>query len=196
MASWARRFLVVILLIAAIAALHPVWLGWMGHFLVRADGPARADVALVLAGDASGRRILMGAEMVRQGYVPKVLVSGPYGNYGFYESDFAIAFAVKRGCPQEWFIPLPLKVHSTDEEARAIVSELRRRGVRSLLLVTSDYHTRRAGRVDRKTAPDLNIRVVAAPDEFFTADDWWRTRQGRKQAFFEWTKTLADWAGL
>ncbi|MCZ2076978.1 MAG: YdcF family protein [Bryobacterales bacterium] len=196
MATRARRLLAIILFVAAIAVLSPVWLGWMGAFLVHADPPAPADAAVVLAGDASGRRILMGAELVKQGYVPKVLVSGPAGIYGLYESELAIAFAVKRGCPEDWFVPVPMKSHSTTEEAQVLVRELRRRGIKRLLLVTSNYHTRRAGHIFRKAAPDLNIRVVAASDQFFNADGWWRTREGRKQAFFEWSKTVADWMGM
>jgi uncharacterized SAM-binding protein YcdF (DUF218 family) len=168
----------------------------MGDFLVDAGPPVHADIAVVLAGDMWGHRILKAAQLVQEGFVPKVLVSGPSGNYGQYESDLAVAFAVRHGYPRDWFIPFPLEAASTDEEARIIVPELRRRGVRSLLLVTSDYHTRRAGRIYRRQAPDLKIRVVSAPDEYFRADGWWRTRQGRKQAFFEWSKTVAGWMGL
>ncbi|MCC6860802.1 MAG: YdcF family protein [Bryobacterales bacterium] len=177
-------------------ALHPVWLGWLGAYLVVAEAPARAEMAVVLAGDYRGNRVVKGAELVKQGFVPRVLVSGPDGFYGIHESDLAIPFAVRHGYPRDWFIPFLNKARSTEEEANAIARELERMGVRNILLVTSDYHTRRAARIFRSRAPGLRFRVIAAPDEDFQAQSWWRTRQGRKQAFYEWAKTVAGWLGI
>ena len=188
--------LAVLAFLAVAFATHPVWLAAAGHFLVRAGAPAPADAVLVLAGDNFGNRILTGAELVHQGFAPRVFVSGPSEVYGAHESDLAIPFAVKRGYPESDFVPLPHDGRSTREEAQSLLPELRRRGVRSLLLVTSDYHTRRAGRTFRAAGADLNILVVAAPDRFFTADGWWKTREGRKCVALEVAKTLADWIGL
>ena len=75
---------------------HTAWLTALGNRLVREDGPAKADLAVVLAGDKYGNRILKGAELVSRGYVPAVLVSGP-GLYNTYECDMAIEFAVREG---------------------------------------------------------------------------------------------------
>ena len=52
-------------------------MGWLGEFLVHTETPSHADVIVVLAGDPSGHRILRAAELVKQGYASKVLVSGP-----------------------------------------------------------------------------------------------------------------------
>ena len=97
---------------------------------------------MVLAGDYEGHRIEKAAELIREGYVPAALISGPRGFYGGHESDYAIAYAVRQGFPAQWFIALPHSALSTREEARVVLAELRRRNVRSFLLVTSDYHTR------------------------------------------------------
>lgn len=172
------------------------WLAALGGYLVHADAPEKADIAVVLAGDQFGRRILQGAQLVEQGYVPRVLMSGPPGFYGFSEAQLAIAFAVKHGYPERWFAGFEHKGLSTREEATALVPELRRRKVRRVLVVTSDYHTRRAGNAFRSAGPDLNVRVIAAPDEFFERGKWWRSRQGQKAVFLEWAKTIATWFGL
>jgi uncharacterized SAM-binding protein YcdF (DUF218 family) len=191
--SW---WVVVIVVVLAAVLAHPLWMGALGRYLVKADGPSRADIAVVAAGDGYGNRILKAAELVRQGFTSRVLVSGPDGMYDSNEADLAIAFVVHRGNPPSWFIPFPIRAYSTREEARAIAPELRRLGVRRVLLVTSDYHTRRAGSVYRGAAPDLEFRVVAAPDKFFRADDWWRTREGQKRFVLEWLKTIAGWFGI
>jgi uncharacterized SAM-binding protein YcdF (DUF218 family) len=116
------RLLAVLAFLAAAFAAHPVWLAAAGRFLVRADVPAPADAVLVLAGDTSGRRILKGAELVRQGFAPRVFVSGPPGFYGGHECDLAIPFAVKRGYPEPDFVPLPHEGRSTREEAQCLLS--------------------------------------------------------------------------
>jgi uncharacterized SAM-binding protein YcdF (DUF218 family) len=168
----------------------------LGRYLVRTDEPFRADIAVVLAGDGYGHRILKGAEMVRQGYTSKVLVSGPMLFNGRSEADLEIPFAVSHGNPESWFVPVPHTSTSTRQEAAAIAPELRRLGVRRCLLVTSDYHTRRAGNVFRAAAPAVEFRVVAAPDEFFRPDGWWRTREGQKCFVMEWMKTITAWFGI
>ena len=170
------------------------WLPVAGFALVHDDGPAKADIAVVPAGDFWGHRILKAAELARDGYVPQVLVSGPSGFYGLHESDLAIPFAVRAGFPGESFVSFPNSARSTREEAVAILPELRRRNVKSFLLVTSDYHSGRARRtylsVERSMGGGPPFRVVTAPDEYFRAGSWWKAREARKTVFFEWSKTL------
>lgn len=191
------RFTAIVLLAAVILGLaHNLWMPALGEYLIRSDAPEPADIGVVLAGDGYGRRILKGGALVRQGHVPAVLVSGPPGMYGYYEDELAIRFAVKHGYPEKYFVRLPNEAHSTGEEADVVLAEVRRRGLRSLLVITSDYHTRRAGRIFRGKAPDLRIRVVGASDEYFRARDWWRSRQSRKTFITEWAKTFATVAGL
>ncbi|MGA2434030.1 MAG: YdcF family protein [Bryobacteraceae bacterium] len=186
-----------ILIAAALAvAVQRPLLRAAGGFLVRGEEPFRADIVVVLAGDGNGLRILKAAELVRQGYAPRILVSGPWCCYGQHESDVAIAFATRHGYPREWFIPLPHSATSTRAEAGAIVSELHRRGVRRFIVVTSDYHSRRAGAIFRSLAQPGSFRVVVSPDVDFHPGDWWRSREGQKQVFYEWSKTLANWMGL
>jgi uncharacterized SAM-binding protein YcdF (DUF218 family) len=177
-------------------ATQAIWLRALGDYLVSGQEPFRADMIVVLGGDDRGNRILKGAELLRKGYAPKILVSGPYCCYDQVESDVAIGFAVRRGYPADWFISLPVKGNSTEEEAREVLAELDRRGVRRFLVVTSNYHTRRAARIYGRLVPADRFRVVAARDWAFHPDGWWRDRNARKQAFYEWSKTLANWAGL
>jgi uncharacterized SAM-binding protein YcdF (DUF218 family) len=182
--------------LAALIVFHSAIFGAMGDFLVQDGPPHKADVVLVLAGDFSGERIKTAAQLVRDGYAPKVLVSGPYGAYGYYECDLAIPFAVKLGYPESYFERVPHQALSTKEEAQDTIPVIRREGARSILLVTSDYHTRRAGNIFRRAAPDLTFYLVGAPDQHFTPHGWWRDREGRKVFFFESMKTVAEWLGM
>lgn len=175
------------------------WLPWLASPLIHDDGPAKADAAVVLAGDMSGSRILKAATLVRDGYVPYVLVSGP-SMFDTHESEMAIAYAVREGFPAEWFVPVPHDGRSTKEEARAILPELRRRKVRCFLLVSSDYHTARAGRIFRAAlraeSGGPEMRVVAAPDKYFHRESWWRNREAQKIVFDEYVKSVAAALGM
>jgi uncharacterized SAM-binding protein YcdF (DUF218 family) len=177
-----------------------LWLRAVGGALVHDDGPAKADIAVVLGGDYWGNRILTAAGLVRAGYVRAVLVSGPPGFYGVNECDAAIRFAIGKGYPAQWFIPAPHSALNTRDESRALLEDLRRRNVHSFLLVTSDYHTARSRRLflaaERAMGGGPAMRVVAAPDQFFTAGAWWRNREGCKTAFMEWFKTITGVAGI
>ena len=191
-----KLFVCVAIGLAALAATHTLWFTALGKALVRDDGPARADLAVVLAGDFSGRRILRAAELVRQGYVPAVLVSGPHMIYERYECDLAIPLAVRHGYPESWFIRAPNEALSTREEAASILADLRRRGVHRFLLVTSDYHSGRAARIYRAAAREFDMRVVTSTDQSFQPDGWWRNREGQKIFFYEWSKTVANLLGM
>jgi uncharacterized SAM-binding protein YcdF (DUF218 family) len=176
---------------------YSLWLPWFGHRLVHDEGPSKAEIAVVLAGDQSGFRIEKAVELVRAGYVPAVLVSGP-PYYDIHESDVAIAFAIRKGAQASWFVPFPNASHSTREEASDVLGELCRRGIHSFLLVTSNYHTARAARIFRAALTKdggIGMRVVAAPDPSFNADSWWRNREAEKIVFFEWCKTAANAVG-
>jgi uncharacterized SAM-binding protein YcdF (DUF218 family) len=188
------------LCILAVIAAYRWWLPQVGEALVENDGPAKADIGVVLGGDYWGDRIEKAAQLIQQGYIPQALVSGPPGFYGYHECDLAIPFVVRRGYPEAGFVALPHDALSTETEAHVVLAELRRRNVRSYLLITSDYHTRRAARTFRHVARSMGyepaVRVVAAPDRLFHLDRWWHWREGQKAVFFEWSKTLAFTVGL
>lgn len=178
-------------------AAHAWWLAGLGHFLVKAEPPSKADAILVLAGDVHGLRVRKAAEIAQQGYAPRVLVSGPMQLYGVNEADLSIAFATAAGFPASLFVPLRCEALSTSDEAKCFGRELERRGVHRLLIVTSDYHTRRAGRTFYKYFPhSIDIHMVAAPDKYWRAESWWRYREARKITLIEWLKTVASTLGI
>lgn len=178
---------------------RPLWLRALGDALVHDDGPAKADIAVVLAGDYSGTRIQRAADLVRQGYVPAVLVDGPAGFYGENESTLAIRYMVSKGCPAAWFLDFPIHATSTQQEASLVIPELRRRNIHNYLLVTSEFHSARARRIFRATQKAMgyaaSMRVVTARALEYGPGNWWHCREGKKAAFIEWAKTFGTALG-
>jgi hypothetical protein len=79
--------------------------------------------------------------------------------------------------------------HSTLEEARALIPQLRTMGADTILLVTSNYHTRRAASIFRSVANGnpVILPVASSCKPFQTG---WNDREGSKLWFSEWSKTL------
>ncbi len=186
-----------LLIVATFYLLRTPILTALGSALVENDGPQKADCILVLGGDEFGQRILKAAELAKAGYAPTVFVDGPASLIG-HESDTTIQYAVQQGYPASMFhaVWLPPGVDSTSTEAQYVANNiLRPKGMKTALLVTSNYHTRRAAHFFRKEVPWLKVIAVPAPDAFFQPNGWWKTRNGKKTFLFEWTKTVTEWWG-
>lgn len=194
-----RRYRWVILLLGTGIAVYlkpaPV-LAPLGRALVQDEGPAKSDCLFVLAGDGFGKRVMRSVTLFREGYAPKVLVSGPHGSYGKTEDELSIAFARENGATDVAFVGVPNHATSTVTEAQEVLPVLREQGCRSVLVVTSDYHTRRAGRILRRHWPGITVRMTAAEAVDYHPDRWWQDRQSQKTFLLEWTKTFADWLGI
>ncbi len=151
----------------------------------------------MLGGDGLGTRITKAAQLAQAGYVPYILVDGPSSLIG-HESDMTITYAEQKGYPAYLFRPvwLPPGVNSTTAEAKYVGGILKENGVKKILLVTSNFHTRRAARDFRQANPWLKVVAVAAPDRDFSPGGWWKNREGQKTFLLEWTKTVATWVGL
>lgn len=187
--------LAAVCLASAAAVFFHAWLfTGLGGYLVYNQAPARADAVVVLAGDDFGMRIVTAGKLVREGYAPYTLVDCvPNPIYDVPGS--LIRYAGRRGYAASLFRPLSLQADSTRQETEVLAQTLKQRGVRKILLVTSNYHTRRARSLMRQAAPWLEVRTVAAPDKYFTTDGWWKTRGGQRTFFYEWAKTVSTWVG-
>jgi len=162
--------------------------------VLEADGPpVKADAIVVLSGDGKGSRMLRGAELGKEGYAPVVIASNGGDRYARTDSALAIEFAVTHGFPASLFLETSWKASSTLEEARNTVALLRARGVRKVLIVTSVWHTARAGRIYRGLAPDLDIHLVGVNDRDWDHGNWWRSREGKKEFLLEFTKTITGY---
>ncbi|MCU1291335.1 MAG: hypothetical protein JWP08_185 [Bryobacterales bacterium] len=165
-----------------------------GAALIEDDGPRSMQAAVVLGGDQDCARLMKAASLAQAGYVPFVVVSGPEA-FGAHECDLTINYAERKGFPAVLFRPYPNDFTSTESEVQGIGKYLRAHGITRVLLVTSNYHTRRAARLFRRKNRELEVRVIPAADRYFTPQTWWQSREGRKTFLLEWTKTVASWVG-
>ena len=162
-------------------------LSLLGESLVVSDPLNKADLIYVLAGDFFGNRVLRGADLGVRGYAPRVLLSG--GEYSnSYSGDLALQFAVEHGYPPNLFSVVRTSALSTIDEARSLRPVFRRMGARRIILVTSNFHSRRTALVFRLFLPDFQFWIVPAPDADFDPRSWWKVRRSRALFFSEYQK--------
>ncbi len=158
-----------------------------GRFLI-VDQPLHADVIMALAGDTH-LRPARALELLRQGYAPRIILNVPAEARVFQWSEPELARKYVEGLPEAQSITV-CAIHglSTKTEARDASLCLQQTGARSVLLVTSDFHTRRALSIFKKEVPiyDYSVAATLNDDEF--GAQWWRHRQWAKVNFDEWMR--------
>jgi uncharacterized SAM-binding protein YcdF (DUF218 family) len=159
-----------------------------GRFLV-VDKPQKADVILVLAGETD-RRPARGLELLDQGYGTRLVLDVPAATiYRWSLPELAEKYA--QSLPKANAITVcPIYGLSTSAEAQEASRCLEKVGGRNVLLVTSDYHTRRAVAIFRHEIPRFNFSVAAAHDPREFGAKWWQHREWAKTNFNEWMKLL------
>ncbi len=63
-------------------------------------------------------------------------------------------------------------------------------GAHRVLIVTSEFHTRRALMIFRERLPEYKFSVAAARNPAQFGDTWWTNREWAKTTFDEWTKLV------
>ena len=165
-----------------------------GGFLVVND-PQHADVSVVLAGEAN-KRPARGVELLSQGYAPRMVLDVPAEATFFGEAELDLARSYVQKLPQRDSVSIcPILGLSTKAESYDVKGCLANAGVHSVLLVTSDYHTRRARSTFQHTFQGYRMSVAAATDPIQFGPHWWRNRHWAKLNFDEWLR-LVWWEGV
>lgn len=176
-------------LIVIVGGLFALVLGaTSGRFLV-VNEPRKSDVIVVLAGETD-RRPARGLELLDQGYAPRLILDVPANAKIYQWNQLEIARKYIDGLSQASSIMVcPIYGLSTKDEVQDVATCLHGGVVRRILLVTSDFHTRRALSIFKRELP-ADYSVAAASDASEFGVQWWRHRQWAKVNFDEWSKLI------
>ena len=178
----------------------PLWLSWIGSWLVFSDALAPVDAIVPLAG--SGSRVYSAAKLLQQGYAQQIIITNmavpagalPNGtNYAAMTREQTIEL----GVPEEQVVIDDDIVRTTYGEIESIRRFAEHNGIRSIMIVTSPYHTRRA----RLMADELfagsrvSARVVSTLWDSYDPTTWWRWPETRRDTLLEYSKLLLYFFG-
>lgn len=180
-------------LLAAIALVVlslATWIACDWSLLVKDTPGARARWALVLAGEgAEADRTQAGLGLVKAGRTDSLLVSGTPVVADIHTSTILLSGLAQETEVRRRVLEARHASRSTVEEAQAIIPLLQSLGADTVLLVTSNYHTRRAADIFNCMAPTgMRFVPVATPCRSFAAG--WENREGAKLWLLEWSKTF------
>jgi hypothetical protein len=196
----AALFRVLLWLLAAVIWVVVCLLLWGKDFLIASDPlPEHFDAAIVLQGSIAAEKVRVAGAMdfLRSGRASRALLSVPKESYwgqsippvvrSYLERTYASDLAALTD-----FCEIGEDVDSTMQEAQALTSCIQEHHWQSIVIVTSNYHTRRARilwkRITR-SEPNLHVWIDGVTDPEFQ-QPWWRHRQSAKIWLMETTKLI------
>ena len=184
-----RIFLnLIILLFLAVFCLalylvrHPL-LRFIAESWIVEDTLDKADALIVLGDDNFyADRVTRGAQLFREGKAPVVVASGRRLRPSAGIAELMEHDLVERGVPREKIVRFSHDGESTLEEAQALARIVKERKWHSVIVVTSNFHTRRTRYIFLRVFPQsVEVRVASARDGDFDPEHWWEKRKSIKE---------------
>lgn len=198
--KWIFFLLAVIYIL--VSYYHAPVLMRVGRYLIVEHHPQKSDLIVCLAG-GNIERGLAAAEAYEKGFAPHIYISreeSPDGyellkgrGVNYPESiDLLIMLLEGLGVPRSAILISDGVVKSTWEEAMAVRELVKRKGFRSLMVITSPTHSRRAWLTYRKVFEDLDVRLLMIPSKYskFKPEEWWKERRYVRHVIIEYEKLI------
>lgn len=184
--AWVATAIAIAGVIATLGSDRPA------RLLIVEDPPAPSDAIVVMAGDPDYERTATAAALMRAGRSRLLILTG--GERGPGDSAESLrAQAVALGVRPE-DIRLETASHTTREAVLGAAPILRSVGARTVTLVTSPYHQRRAAAAARRAWPGIAVLSHPASPSSWRPDHWWRDRGRRAVVVSEYVKLAYYWA--
>lgn len=201
-----NRRLKVLLSFVVLAAGWVVIAPSLATWLIVEKPLTNADAIIVLSGSAVYKeRTRKAAELYKLGVAPRVFITNDGQRAGWSQSErtnppyveLEQRELIANGVFPDAITVLPGEVSGTDQEAEALASEIEVRPIKSLLIVTSAFHTRRALRTFDKilAGKGVEIGIEHAPlgEQTPNAAYWWLTPRGWQMVAGEYVKSAVYW---
>jgi uncharacterized SAM-binding protein YcdF (DUF218 family) len=196
MLGWTSRYKIVLIGVACVALLylaHALWLPFFGNCLVVKDRLEKSDVIIVLGTDSKGDREAWAAKLYEKGLARRIIMCGYEVGWQASTAEIMKRHAVHLGVPEQAMIlDYGWDNNGTWDNALNSLKIVKENNLKTAIIVTSNYHTRRSRYAFRKVFRDSNIRVLISPcpGGSFSPDEWWKSRELSKSVFLEYTKLV------
>lgn len=149
--------------------------------LVKGDTLTKADLIVALGGETFRKKEAQ--KLFKEGYAKKVLFTGfdierdDYKRYGFKDDEYI--YPVKTA-------------FNTYEEAISVKEVIKRFNIKSVIVVTAFYHSRRVSYIFKKLLEREGVKVIVYPvfNKNFELKEWWKNRYLFKVVIIEWLGLL------
>lgn len=143
--------------------------------------PPRADAIVVISGDEQLARFREGVRLFRLGWARYIVFSGAAQDGQTSNAAVMRALAIEQGVPAEAILE---DHHGVDTWGNAVHTRrlVEEQDVKSVILVTSPYHLRRALVTFEAAYEGTGVEVWthAAPDSQWRKLGWWQAEETRR----------------
>ena len=198
--KWA--IFLILIIYTLVSYFHAPILKHVGNYLIVEHPLKKADLIVCLMGGPVERG-LAAADLYKMGLSPYIFIGREELPDGFETLNergvrfpesraLLIMMLEKLGVPDSACLVSDNFADSTMGEAKVIGNFVREKGFRSLIIVTSPTHTRRAWLTFKNVFEKDDVEVMMAPSRYtkFKPDDWWKTMRYTKEVFFEYQKLI------
>ena len=192
-----------LILIAAWAFIAP----WLAARLIVERPLERADAIIVLSGSyVYKERTRKAADLYKRGIAPLIFITNDGERGGWLKNEQTNVAYVEleqrelaaAGVPAEAVIVLTEIVAGTDEEAKVLAKNLDTYSIRSVVVVTSAYHSRRSlwtfDRILAGTGVAIGIEHAGMTDRTPNPNYWWLQLRGWQFVAGEYVKSAVYYA--
>jgi uncharacterized SAM-binding protein YcdF (DUF218 family) len=197
------------LLIPAALALIAGWVfaaPFLATSLIVEKPLERADLIVVLSGSAAYKeRTQLAAQLYAKGVAPLIAISDDGGRGPWSSSeqanprfvDLAHRELLQHGVAETAILQLPGEMTGTNSEAKAVSAYVGEQRIRSVLLVTSPYHTYRAYNTFMRwlSTGHIEVGIVSHPPGGSSPfpETWWIHPTGWRDVAGEYVKSPVYW---
>lgn len=181
---------------------HAYLLKQIGRFLILEQTPQKADVIVVLNGRDT-ERSLAAVDLYKQGYSNLIIMARVLKQPGsdefwkragnqFDGRTFFQRAIEAMDVPKNSFTMIESEVSSTYDEGLAVKKFLKGNGYKSILLITSKWHSKRAYLAFKSAFGKEDIIITIFPSKYDTFDPktWWKREADVKLVSSEYVRLI------
>lgn len=185
-----KILLIVIVLLIALLISKTFILDRMVDYLIIQDKLEPADIIIVLSGDSKGERVMEGIRLYKQGFAPKMVMTGGPLAWNLTSAQWMKRQAIYFGIPANSIL-IEDRSCSTLENAKFSKILLDKLKVKKVIVVTAPTHTRRAYNVF-KNVLGKNTRLIIWPESFseFKRNKWWTRHEDTQLVMWEYVSLV------
>jgi uncharacterized SAM-binding protein YcdF (DUF218 family) len=161
---------------------------WIGFYLSPQSVIGTADAIVVISGGETAQRVQEGVNLFKEKFAPLIIMSGAAKDSGISNAQAMEQLAIADGVP-EANILIEENAQDTIGNAKFVRDLIDQHQIKSIILVTSPYHQRRAYITFREyLGPDFVIYNHSATDSAWRKNGWWKDSWARKLTWEEFKK--------
>lgn len=189
----------IALSLAAVVALYFLLWG-MGAYLVVSDTLRPVEAVVVLSGGGLTRR-QDGIQYYKDQFAKHYVLTETgetVPELGLDYSKVLKVEAMNMGIPEDAILITEEHATNTLEEARAVRKLLEKSEIKSCIVITDPFHTRRARLIFRDAfrGSGMVMRVIPVRGHWYRSNTWWMSERGREATLKEYVKLIAYVAGV